>query len=68
MSFLRAIRRGLRDHPGTAWLVFFTLLGWVAARQWWGSAVMLAVYGPPYLWGAYERGRATENPSEQEGE
>lgn len=51
------ILRGLRGHPGTVYLLAFAVLGWVAAESWWGALIMLAVFGPFYVLGAYERGK-----------
>lgn len=54
------IRRGLPGHPGTPVLLFFAVLGTYAARSWYGAAIMLGVFGPFYLHGAYERGKMLE--------
>lgn len=55
---------GYGPHPGTAYLVALVLLGGIAGLQrGWeagpiGAGVMLAVFGPMYLYGAFERGKA----------
>jgi len=56
---LRRIRRGVRGHPGTIPLLALVGMGWVAAGTWWGAVVMLGIFGPPYLVGAWGRGRCT---------
>lgn len=56
------IVRGLRTHPeygphpGTPFLMILILLG-AMAGQWKGALAMAGVFGPMYLYGAYERGR-----------
>lgn len=61
LSAWRRIVRGIRwspkygSHPGTPWALFFIGLGAVAGG-WIGAFVMAAVFGPLYLWGAYETG------------
>ena len=58
---LKRIWRGLHysdkygSHPGTPILCVFVLLGAMAGRLA-GALIMLAVFGPLYLIGAYERG------------
>ena len=60
MRVLRQIRRGcgtlpfVGAHPGTAMLLVFVALGAVAGT-WLGVVVMLLIFGPIYLWGAYSR-------------
>lgn len=69
---LRTIRRGLGTtpecgpHPGTGIVVILIGAGVAAGWQsggWkgalFGLAVSVAVYGPMYLYGAYERGNIT---------
>lgn len=62
---LRMIRYGLKDHPGTPILVGFAVLGGVAGAErgfTWsicGAGIMLAIFGPMYLFGAWESGRHT---------
>jgi len=53
---MKRLIRGLHDHPGTIWLVWFAIMGWIAAKSWWGAAIMLSILGPCYLLGAWERG------------
>lgn len=43
-----------RNHPGTVSLVFLTLLGALAGGIT-GSLIMLAIFGPLYLYGAWQR-------------
>lgn len=68
MRIVNRIRRGLRysekygSHPGTAPLVAFVLLGAVAGGII-GAGIMLAVFGPFYLLGAYERGQGEPQES-----
>ena len=45
-------------HPGTLWLVYLTIIG-IVAGGWLGGVAMLAMFGPLYLFGAYERGKIT---------
>lgn len=61
------MRFNFRNHPGTAPLVLFTILGAVAgmsrwddaeASSWWpvwGALIVLGFLGPIYLYGAYKR-------------
>jgi len=59
---VKAILRGISyvegygEHPGTIILVWLVLLGAIAGG-WMGALIMLLVFGPLYLWGAYDRGR-----------
>lgn len=65
---MKRIWRGLHysdkygSHPGTPWMIAFPVLGFVAgldsgfSRALFGAAVMLVVFGPLYLYGAYMRG------------
>lgn len=51
------IKYGARNHPGTMWLVFFVVVAWAAVRAWWAPLLMLAFFGPLWLWGAYSGGK-----------
>lgn len=57
---------GYGDHPGTGFMVMLVLMGFSAgASRGWdrafiGAAVMLAVFGPMYLYGAYDRSRSAD--------
>lgn len=60
----QCIAAGLPGHSGTGILLGFTLMGATAGGQrgsWafaiGGAVLMLAVFGPMYLFGAYEAGR-----------
>lgn len=44
-----------RNHPGNVPLIGMTVLGAVAGG-WPGAAIMLALFGSVYLFGAYEGG------------
>lgn len=80
MNALRHIVRGCGylkhcgEHPGTVPLVMFALMGAVAgARGGWiyalgGAGIMLATFGPMYLWGAYDRSRLDEETERKAGE
>jgi hypothetical protein len=69
MTVLRTIWRGLHysdkygSHPGTPWMVLLPFVGFLAGieRGWRsgliGALAMVLIFGPPYLFGAYERGR-----------
>lgn len=58
---LKRIWRGLcwsekyGDHPGTMPLIAYCLIGAVSAG-WVGFLGMLLIFGPLYIYGAYERG------------
>lgn len=72
MNTLRHIIRGCKtlphsgEHPGTIFLLGFVCIGTLAGMHGgWigmgiGGLVMLVVFGPFYLWGAYERSRFEE--------
>lgn len=53
-------------HPGTPALIAFTAMGAAAgARDGWhgalvGVGLMLTVFGPMYLWGAYDRAKISD--------
>lgn len=57
---------GYGDHPGAVTLIMLVLMGFAAgaSRSWErafiGAAVMLAVFGPMYLYGAYDRSRSAD--------
>ena len=59
---MRRILRGLSysehcgSHPGTPVIAALVILGAVAGGIA-GASIMAAVFGPLYLYGAYERGR-----------
>lgn len=65
---MRRIWRGLHysdkygSHPGAPWVVALPLIAFVAGldhglvRSTIGAVVMLVIFGPLYLYGAYERG------------
>ncbi len=59
------------EHPGTAFLCLLTVMGGIAgARGGWkgalmGAGVMLAVFGPIYLSGAYSRSRCEGEGTDQ---
>ncbi len=70
MAVIRHVIRGCGtlprcgSHPGTATLVLFVVMGGIAGveRAGWrgflfGSLVMLGVFGPTYLYGAYSRSK-----------
>ena len=42
---------------GALWLVLFLGMGYAAAEAWWGAAVMLALFGPMWLSGAWYAGK-----------
>lgn len=50
------LARGMVGHPGNFWLAVFAIMG-ALAGGWMGVGVMLAMFGPLYLIGAWERGR-----------
>ena len=58
---LRAIAkqtyRGLTGHPGTPVLLILAGFGYLAG-SWAGLGIMLLIYGPIYLYGAWERGKS----------
>lgn len=60
---------GYGDHPGTVVLVLLVLMGFGAGlergidRALVGAALMLGVFGPMYLWGAYDRSRSADRSS-----
>jgi hypothetical protein len=65
MAALRYIIAGCGSHPGTGVLVFFVLMGVISGLQrgdWEagliGGGVMLAFFGPIYLYGAYDRAKS----------
>jgi hypothetical protein len=49
----------LGDHPGTFILLMVSILG-ALAGGWIGAVVMLVVFGPFYLMGAYERAQYSD--------
>lgn len=51
------------DHPGTVPLVMLVTLGLTAGGIL-GAFVMLAVFGPLYLYGAWERGKIAQQQKE----
>jgi hypothetical protein len=69
MAVLRAVIRGCGDvpgygpHPGAPVLLMLVIMGFVAglARGFLGAligaAVMAVLFGVPFLFGAYDRGR-----------
>ena len=65
---------GYGDHPGTIVLLAFVLMGAAAGAQagWrgavFGAVAMLVVFGPMYLWGAYERSRESERDAQRRSE
>jgi hypothetical protein len=65
---------GYGEHPGTIALLAFALMGAAAgARTGWrgavfGAVAMLAVFGPMYLSGAYERSRDSERDAQRRSE
>lgn len=71
---LKRIWRGLHwsekygDHPGTPWLIGFVLLGIVASGHLIGGVLMFVLFGPLYLWGAYERGDVAADRSQEKPE
>lgn len=58
---VKRVRRGTPNHPGTPVILFLAIAGFVAAGHVWGSAVMLGMFGPLWLYGAWERGRARDD-------
>lgn len=55
------------NHPGTYYLLLMAGAGAVAGARnggiagvFYGAAFMLAVLGPMYLWGAYDRARLSD--------
>lgn len=78
MTVLRQIIRGcgtlphVGEHPGTVLVVFIVVLGVVAGgRGGWlgallGGVLMLGVFGPMYLWGAYDRANISDRMSSHE--
>lgn len=58
---------GYGEHPGTVWMFFLIFVGFfvgianVLPRAFLCSAIMLLVFGPLYLYGAYERGKDFES-------
>lgn len=56
---IERLRRGFNGHPGTPIIVWVSMLGF-AAGEWAGVAIMLGIYGPLYLYGAWERGKMEE--------
>ena len=61
MNIIKKILKGLPSHPGTLFLFVIVLLGWAAAESWKGAAIILTLFGPVYLWGAYKCGQTLEN-------
>lgn len=74
---IRYILSGLRNlpgygpHPGTSILMAFVVLGFASGLRrglpmgLMGAGVMLVVLGPPYLIGAYDRGRGYATRKDQ---
>lgn len=73
---IRSIIRGcgtlphVGEHPGTAWLIVFILMGALAGagRGSWrgavGGAIIMAIFLlPVYFYGAYERARLSDEIS-----
>lgn len=72
MKVLRQIIRGcgtlphVGEHPGTLLLFAFFLLGGAAGRNSGavgiviGASIMVIVFAPIYLWGAYERAKTSD--------
>lgn len=72
MKFLNQVVRGCRalphvgGHPGTGVVVAFVAMGFVAgvragiAKGLIGALIMLAIFGPMYLWGAYDRAQLSD--------
>lgn len=55
------------NHPGTAWVLFFMLMGALAGAEHgsWRGAIGGAVFmalgiAPLYLWGAYDRAKLSD--------
>lgn len=65
MKMLRQIRRGcgtlphLGPHPGTWILVALVAMGAIAGT-WLGAGIMLLLFGPIYLAGAYSRAKDSD--------
>jgi len=47
------------SHPGSLWIVIFAIMGALAGGIV-GVAVMVGVFGPVYLWGAYDRANLSD--------
>jgi len=51
------------SHPGNIWIIVLIVMGFIAGygvgltEAIIGAAAMLAIFGPIYLFGAYERGK-----------
>lgn len=62
------------EHPGTGMVIFLILITGLAGAQkggWFGfmvaSAFALIVYGPMYLWGAYDRAQTSDRIEKSKG-
>lgn len=64
---MRRILRGVKDHPGNLPILFMPILGFVAG-SWIGALIMLATFGPFYLWGAWSRGEEKDAQVKDEGD
>jgi len=74
MKIVEQIKLGAKDHPGTDVLTILVIMGGVLGMQKSFSigilcaVIMLIVYGPIWILGAYERGKFAEKNNKIENE